>query len=445
MTRTELDQTLDSSELPPINDIDFGALESISLSANTTSLTHGLHRYPAKYIPQIPRWAIQNFSHVGETVLDPFCGSGTTVLEAIAAGRNSIGVDLDPLACFIARSKITPPSHVRLRELAHSFTERELSVFEGLRPLPLQGIDNPDHWFTPKARADLHAIHEMIHKLSANENEIRFLSTIFSSIIRLVSNADDQSQKTYVSGTLPKNPPPVLPAFVNRLNRAIKGVREFEAISAKGSGEILCRSAEDMKLEPNSVELIVTSPPYLDSVDYVYNFMLEYFWLGPSFGIQSRRDLNTRKRRYTGAKNPAEAEGIPSVLGNEFKLADFPAYRRKAIGPYFELMRRHFVEAARTLKENGRYVLVVGNSRTQNGVLPLHDAMVALASEAGLKLEHAFGYRIRRHYMKFPRQGRGGIILTDWVITLKKTNEDAAYAGRLPLLDEQHPPDAVAN
>lgn len=53
-------------------------------------------------------------------------------------------------------------------------------------------------------------------------------------------------------------------------------------------------------------------------------------------------------------------------------------------------------------------------------MLCLHDGLIALASDAGLHIEHAFGYRIRRHYMKFPRKGRGGIILVDWVITLRK-------------------------
>jgi hypothetical protein len=72
------------------------------------------------------------------------------------------------------------------------------------------------------------------------------------------------------------------------------------------------------------------------------------------------------------------------------------------------------------MKPGARYVFVIGNSQTMGGTLPLHDSLVRLAAEAGLGLERAFGYRIRRHYMKFPRAGRGGIILIDWVLTFRK-------------------------
>ncbi len=78
-------------------------------------------------------------------------------------------------------------------------------------------------------------------------------------------------------------------------------------------------------------------------------------------------------------------------------------------------------------------------------MFPLHDALIALAADAGLQLEHAFGYRIRRHYMKFPRKGRGGIILMDWVITLQKSDRQRAAPPRLPFVDWQLPPDAVAH
>jgi hypothetical protein len=85
-------------------------------------------------------------------------------------------------------------------------------------------------------------------------------------------------------------------------------------------------------------------------------------------------------------------------------------------------MQAHFLEAARVMKKGARYVLVVGNSQAETGVIPVHECLLRLARSSGLHLEKAFAYRIRRHYMKFPRKGRGGIILMDWVITLKKSD-----------------------
>src|SRR5438067_1083017 len=76
-------------------------------NVKTSYLTHGLHPYPAKYIPQIPKTLIQEFSSHGETVADIFCGSGTTLVEALLLGRNAIGVDANPLACLISEAKTT--------------------------------------------------------------------------------------------------------------------------------------------------------------------------------------------------------------------------------------------------------------------------------------------------------------------------------------------------
>ncbi|MFL0021208.1 hypothetical protein, partial [Klebsiella pneumoniae] len=115
-------------------------------------------------------------------------------------------------------------------------------------------------------------------------------------------------------------------------------------------------------------------------------------------------------------------------------LQEIPEYRRSAAIAYFDLMHKHFIEAARVMKDGARYVLVIGNSQASTGILPVHDCLLRLAKTAGLHLEKAFAYRIRRHYMKFPRKGRGGIILMDWVITLRKSdNALIEEEDRLPL------------
>ena len=85
--------------------------------ANTGHLTHALHPYPAKFIPQIPQALIQELSSVGDTVLDMFCGSGTTLLEALRLGRNAVGIDANPLAALISRVKTTPLAAAEFDEL----------------------------------------------------------------------------------------------------------------------------------------------------------------------------------------------------------------------------------------------------------------------------------------------------------------------------------------
>jgi site-specific DNA-methyltransferase (cytosine-N4-specific) len=102
-----------------------GKLRSVAwdfAEARTGEGLHGIHPYPAKFIPQIPRALIELF-HPGDAspVLDPFCGSGTTLAEAFLLGVNSIGVDLHPLATLIAKVKTTPVG-ASLGELAKDIT-----------------------------------------------------------------------------------------------------------------------------------------------------------------------------------------------------------------------------------------------------------------------------------------------------------------------------------
>lgn len=431
-------------DFPPAELIGFGELLAISLSSPTNSLTHGLHRYPAKYIPQIPRWAIREYSRRGDLILDPFCGSGTTLVEAMAEGRHSAGVDLDPLAGLISGVKVADLDPTRLRDLLDPLLELGRQVPSRLN-VPLPDIKNFDHWFNRTAWAELQALRAGIDRVATTLDERRFMLVVFSSILRAVSNADDQSQKTYVSGTLKKIVPSVLPTFRKRFLKAIEGVTELKSRRGDSLSSVFRTSATCLPFGSDSVDLVVTSPPYLDSVDYMYNLMLEYFWLGQDVGIGSRKEYNARRREYIGSKNPSQTNDLPNAVRHLIAADGVPAYRREVLGPYFSGMLDHFQEAARVLKDGGRYVLVIGNSRTQSGMLPLHDALIALGSVAGLHIEHAFGYRIRRHYMKFPRKGRGGIILMDWVITLRKGEGPKGLPNRLPLIDAQLPPDAVAH
>ncbi|TNE62681.1 MAG: modification methylase [Alphaproteobacteria bacterium] len=432
-------------QFPDLSQIEFGELFSLSLSNSTGYLTHGIHRFAAKYVPQIPKWAIQQFCSDNDTVLDPFMGSGTTLVEAALAGNRAVGIDIDALACLIAQVKTTPvPREQITRHFEVIDTALGLSSVE-LRA-PMDDISNFEHWFSEKSWADLTILRNTIDELECSEEVRCFYLCVFSSILRFVSKADDQSQKTYVSGTLEKEEVDVRELFWKRAIKALDAISDYSAlIGGNPKVDIRRRSAQDTGLEDEAVDLIVTSPPYLDSVDYMYNFMLEYFWLGKYFGIETRKAYNDLRRVPTGAKNPQQKiSSLPASIEDLIDLESVPPYRRKAVPAYFWGMRKHFEEAARVLKKQGRYVLVVGNSSMEEGTIPVHDCLVRLAYEFGFSLENAFGYRIRRHHMKFPRKGRGGIILIDWVIVLRKSKENQAPR-RLPIPKFFLGKDEVAN
>ncbi len=430
---------------PALDDIDHGQLFALSLSGTTTAFTHGLHRFAAKFVPQVPAWALDTFGGRGAVVLDPFMGSGPTQVEGVVRGGTSIGVDIDPLARFIAGAKVRPVDHERIDELGRLLGERwRAPATERHRPMP--DVANFAHWFGETQWGWLQSLWDSIGALDCDDDERDFLLVVFSSVLRWVSNADDQSQKTYVSGTLPKTSPAVPDVFWRFLRRAVDGLAD---LNRKRHSEALAVIPDDadatqLRLAPGSVDLAVTSPPYLDSVDYPYNMMLEYFWLGPRLGVPDRKAFNALRRRPVGAKIPAERVDLPPALAGVVSLAAMPPSRRVAATTYFGLMERHFSEMARVLRPGARYVFVVGNSQTTSDMIPLHDALVGLAAAAGLGLERAFGYRIRRHYMKFPRSGRGGIILIDWVLVLRRETSAAGPPTALPRHWVTLAPEAVA-
>lgn len=78
------------------------------ISYDQSIYTHGLHKYPAKFFPELPRWLIRRYSNEGDRVLDPFSGSGTTNVEALLLNRHSVGVDVDPFSCFLVKAKVNP-------------------------------------------------------------------------------------------------------------------------------------------------------------------------------------------------------------------------------------------------------------------------------------------------------------------------------------------------
>lgn len=432
---------------PEFGRINNGDLFSLALSNNTANLTHGLHRFAAKYIPQVPAWALDEFAGPDSVILDPFCGSGTTLVEALSRCRHAIGVDCDPLACLIAGAKTAPVSAARIRELGDRLRESWRGPATPLEP-PMPGLINFNHWFSGHAWGHLQALLTAVKGLDGTGEERRFLYCVFGSIVRRVSNADDQTQKTYVSGTLKKTPPEVGPTFWKAFERASNGLEELERVRLPGArGTVVPGDASDLRLPAGSVDLVVTSPPYLDSVDYMYNFMLEYFWLGPLLGVEDRPTFNRMRRGVIGAKNPRDKglPDLPACLADLIPEGDILPSRLPATRSYCRQMAGHFASAHRVMRAGARYVLVVGNSQSHKGVLPIHDALIRLAADAGFAFEKAFAYRIRRHHMKFPRKGRGGIITMDWVIVMRRVPGPTSYPERLHTPDFTLHGDEVAN
>ncbi|GAB5493706.1 MAG: hypothetical protein Phog2KO_39210 [Phototrophicaceae bacterium] len=403
-----------------------GTLFTIVESNNTTYSSHGIHKFPGKFIPHIPRWAIQQYvgQKEGSNILDPFCGSGTTMLEALLLGHNAYGLDVDPLARLISKVKTTPISCTDLDTIVETIREKINKKTSGNF---LPDIDNLDHWFTPENTRQLSIIRDVIDEFKSDQTIYQFLLVIFSSILRRVSNADDQSQKTYVSHTRPKTPPEAFETFFKALERRVKAIKTLVGnISEDVSLHIPSNmSALDFDFG-FKFDLAITSPPYIKSIDYIYNQMVEYFWIGDVWGLQTQANQREYKQHFIGTERVKSGsctytfDYLPEL---EKKLIDIKKKHKKletVTRKFFFDMEKHFQLMWNNMKPGSHYIMVIGNSRIAGQEVPTHQFLGRIAEYSGFTISNVFGYRIRRHYMKFPRAGRGGIILIDWILDLQK-------------------------
>ncbi|MXW47826.1 MAG: site-specific DNA-methyltransferase, partial [Gammaproteobacteria bacterium] len=174
------------------------------ISKDQRLFTHAIHKYPAKFFPELPRWIIEKYSTEGELILDPFMGSGTTNLEASLLGRNSIGVDVDPFSRFISSVKTTLLNKEQLAK-AHETLESRISEYcstklvNGIPSFPYR-----DNWFKPYILKELAYISTSIESLNHTRRIKDFFLVCFSSIIRSVSEADNNCTRTVIRKKLNK-------------------------------------------------------------------------------------------------------------------------------------------------------------------------------------------------------------------------------------------------
>lgn len=169
------------------------------ISYDQSRLSHGIHKYPAKFFPELPRWLVQKYSKSGDLILDPFMGSATTNIECLLNDRNSVGVDVDPFARFLAKVKTTSLNEAELNETNQILLEKIVSF----QPILIRNEQIPsfpyrDNWFQSEILKELTYIKQVIDNLQVSQDLKNFYKVCFSSIIRNVSNADDNCTRTVV-------------------------------------------------------------------------------------------------------------------------------------------------------------------------------------------------------------------------------------------------------
>jgi DNA modification methylase len=415
------------------------------LTRDVNTQTHGFHKYPAKFIPQIPKWAINKYlsGSKNKNILDPFCGSGTTLVEGILAGYNTIGIDIDPLSAMISKVKTTRLYEKELKVISEWLVKEIKTKRKGKFKPDCETIE---HWFTNDAIIKLSIIRTLINQIPekfGNSKKVKdvqdFLLICFSSIIRKVSNADDESQKTYVSHTKIKEPKEVTSLFLSQLNLfSDRAIKFATSTSSQSKCKIIVSSSADSlekKLKGKKIDLVVTSPPYIKAIDYIYNQMVELFWIGDLFEMQTQTKQNEKKTHYIGNKQISKNEfnnysphitstGIDKLdkkLQEVYDTDKKNGHKHSYVAfKYFTEMEKHFSEMSKCLSKGTHYVFVVGDSNVSDIFFDTASFLIDIAERNGFIIINKWGYKIKNRFMRFDRKGRGGIIEIDWVLDFER-------------------------
>jgi DNA modification methylase len=354
--------------------------------------SHNLHAFAAKFPPQLPRLFIRNLTMPGDVVLDPMMGSGTTIVEALLEGRQAIGFDLDPLAFLISKVKTTPVNKQALIKAGKAVLSDAATLLMNKKQVVYSLIERfddetrkfIDYWFLPETQHELMALVMAIERV-ANPTIRDFLELTLSSVIVTksggVSLARDlaHGRPHRVETKTPRN---ALEQFSIRLRKNIESMASFQAQAALPT--LLQVDARNMPLPNNVVNLVVTSPPYANAIDYMRAHKFSLVWLGKSI-----RELSKLRSRYIGSERVGNASAIPlpdlaeSTLE---QLAQCDLKKASILRNYFIDMRVVLKEIYRVLCKDSAAVIVVGPSTMREINIRTHDCLAQIAATLGFEV-----------------------------------------------------------
>ena len=355
-------------------------------------VTHSIHKYPAKLIPQIPSLFISKFCEPGDTVLDPYCGSGTTLLEAKRQGYNSIGFDLNPLARFI--------SEMKTRGLKITVTKKEIAKFKKgdfnwkenknyTLDLPFEEIKK---YFPLDTIWQINHYLQMINNCEISNQTKDILKLAISDILRKVSFTRLGDFKIYMIPKTERKNFYIDPKkeFLEKIDSIIEKMTELRKetypnvrVAEVSIFDYNSSSKDPMpsKVTNERIKLVMTSPPYGDSRTTVaYG---EFSWFSNRLlklypdvkqGIVDKelmggRNRNTRLRKIGS---------LHSVLKKINRK------RRKEVASFFYEYQLSINNISKILLPGGICCYVVANRNVDGQVIPMDEFTKNYFEECGL-------------------------------------------------------------
>ena len=396
-----------------------------------------LHTYPASFGDDFARELISQNMDRGDNLLDPWVGSGTGPIQASMLGINGIGIDIDPIACLISRVSL---AHYDIDELNSLFAlidgkvgvvESELSVCDFSQEtwssgtaISIDGFQGEvpansaiDFWFAPVQRALLALLVEVSRSTQDQRYRAIVELAISASIIHKWPNTISLAMDIDHSRPHKVHRENITVESQAKIFRKILGniISDLKAINASGlkhltSWEIIEGDTKTSlkHVAANSIDYILTSPPYFNAIDYPRSHKFSQWWLWPDRQPLTKASYLGLKPGFKEDEASAECKSIVPEYqeGIDALLEASPAIHR-GFCKYVVELNEVVIQFKRLLKEGGRATFVVGNNVIQGHNIPTSQILAAILERSGLTNTRIEPRKIRADRRRYPYGIRG--------------------------------------
>lgn len=345
---------------------------------STNYLTHNFHPYPAKFIPQIPRTSIKSFTKPNDNILDPFCGCGTTLVESKLLNRNCTGIDLNPIAVLVSKSKSTKLNIDIIKKTSkilakikndinnYYYSKEQELIYE------IPNFYNRDHWFQENVLNEL-AIIKYYIETQSDENIKNYLYTAFSSIIVTVSNQESNTRFAAINKNIETFK--TFLEFQKKLKDMNRRMLEFSDMASDSNIEVYQADTRYLDfMDSDSIDHIVTSPPYANTYDYYLYHKFRIYWIGHE---------------------------LEHVRDNEIGSRNKHSSKKQDISSYNDSLSECMTELGRVLKKDKYAVFVIGDCVIRGELFRANELMDEIASKNKFRLVKETSYNLKKNTRMF--------------------------------------------